>query len=131
MSALQYLKWSPLPVSRLLDARRYRGKTRDGVRGPATSCPSACRSTAACRRLGLRLVAFSPFAAQPDIPEDGDNAQALDRPAPWSRLGQTTTEWLMIAGILTAIAIVLLGVIPKTIRQYTLVLIYFVRTIAP
>jgi hypothetical protein len=45
--------------------------------------------------------------------------------------GQTTTEWLMIAGILTAIAIFLLGIVPRTIRQYALVLIYFTRSIAP
>ena len=45
--------------------------------------------------------------------------------------GQTTTEWLMIAGILTAIAIFLLGIMPRAIRQYALALIYFTRSIAP
>ena len=45
--------------------------------------------------------------------------------------GQTTTEWLMIAGVFTAIAIFLLGLVPQAIRQYTLALIYSVRTIAP
>ena len=46
-------------------------------------------------------------------------------------LGQTTTEWLMIAGILTAVGIFLLGVVPSTIRMYAESLIYSVRTIAP
>jgi hypothetical protein len=45
--------------------------------------------------------------------------------------GQTTTEWLMIAGILTAVGIFLLGIVPSTIRYYALSLVYSVRTIAP
>jgi len=45
--------------------------------------------------------------------------------------GQTTTEWLMIAGILTAVGIFLLGIVPDAIRVYTLSLISSVRTIAP
>ena len=45
--------------------------------------------------------------------------------------GQTTTEWLMIAGILTAVGIFFLGIIPDTIRLYARTLILSVRTIAP
>ena len=45
--------------------------------------------------------------------------------------GQTTTEWLMIAGVLTAVGIFLLDVVPSTIRVYAVSLIYSVRTIAP
>jgi hypothetical protein len=46
-------------------------------------------------------------------------------------LGQTTTEWLMIAGLLTAVAVVLLGIIPPGLRFYAQSLITSVRTIAP
>jgi preprotein translocase subunit Sss1 len=45
--------------------------------------------------------------------------------------GQTTTEWLMIAGILTAIGIFFLGIIPSTIKLYAVTLISSLRTIAP
>ena len=45
--------------------------------------------------------------------------------------GQTTTEWLMIAGLLTAVGIFFLGIIPDTIRLYAVTLISSVRTIAP
>jgi len=45
--------------------------------------------------------------------------------------GQTTTEWLMIAGLLTAVAVVLLGIIPPGLRFYAQALITSVRTIAP
>jgi hypothetical protein len=46
-------------------------------------------------------------------------------------LGQTTIEWLMIAGLLTAVAVVLLGIIPPGLRFYAQSLITSVRTIAP
>jgi hypothetical protein len=45
--------------------------------------------------------------------------------------GQTTVEWLMIAGLLTAMGVVLLGIVPSTVRTYALALVYSVRTIAP
>jgi hypothetical protein len=45
--------------------------------------------------------------------------------------GQTTTEWLMIAGVLTAVGIFLQALLPATIRQYCQALVYSIRTIAP
>jgi pheromone shutdown protein TraB len=66
----------------------------------------------------VRLVSpRKPLGAVPAHPQGSD--------------GQTTTEWLMIAGVLTAVGIFLLGVVPSTIRVYAVSLIYSVRTIAP
>ena len=48
-----------------------------------------------------------------------------------SARGQTTTEWLMIAGILTAIAVFLLMVVPDALRTYHQGIAWGVRTIAP
>jgi hypothetical protein len=48
-----------------------------------------------------------------------------------SSLGQTTTEWLMIAGILTAIAIFFNGTLPSAARYYSRGIILSVRTVAP
>ena len=48
-----------------------------------------------------------------------------------STLGQTTTEWLMIAGILTAIAIFFRGTFPSAVRYYSGGIILSVRTVAP
>jgi hypothetical protein len=45
--------------------------------------------------------------------------------------GQTTTEWLMIAGVLTAIAIFLIGIMPQAIRYYSRGIVFSVRTVAP
>lgn len=44
--------------------------------------------------------------------------------------GQTTTEWLMIAGALTAVGIVLLKWYPSTIYKFSQALVYSLRTIA-
>jgi hypothetical protein len=44
--------------------------------------------------------------------------------------GQTTTEWLMVAGALTAVGIVLLTWFPSTIQKFSAALIYSLRTIA-
>jgi len=53
-------------------------------------------------------------------------------PRSWrSSRGQTTTEWLMIAGILTAIAIFFLGTFPSAVRYYSRGIILSVRTVAP
>ena len=46
-------------------------------------------------------------------------------------VGQTTTEWLMIAGGLTAIGIFLQGILPRTIRQFCRALVWSIRVIAP
>src|SRR5262249_21666076 len=45
--------------------------------------------------------------------------------------GQTTTEWLMVAGALTAVGIFLLRVLPSTIHKFSEALVYSLRTIAP
>jgi hypothetical protein len=37
----------------------------------------------------------------------------------------------MIAGVLTAIAIFLIGIVPKAIRYYSRGIVYSVRTVAP
>jgi hypothetical protein len=46
-------------------------------------------------------------------------------------VGQTTTEWLMIAGGLTAIGIFLHGILPRTIRQFCRARVWTIRVIAP
>ncbi len=48
-----------------------------------------------------------------------------------SSLGQTTTEWLMIAGTLTAIAIILGTSMAATLRVFVRSIATSVRTIAP
>lgn len=45
--------------------------------------------------------------------------------------GQTATEWLMIAGALTAIGIFLQGIMSATLWRYSHQLITSLRTIAP
>jgi hypothetical protein len=45
--------------------------------------------------------------------------------------GQTTTEWLMIAGALTAVGIFLLRLLPSTIHEFSEALVNSLRTIAP
>jgi len=54
------------------------------------------------------------------------------RLARWrSSAGQTTTEWLMIAGVLTAIVVFIIGIFPGAIRYYSRGIIFSVRTVAP
>ena len=48
-----------------------------------------------------------------------------------SASGQTTTEWLMIAGALTAVGIFLLRLLPSTIHEFSEALVNSLRTIAP
>jgi hypothetical protein len=56
----------------------------------------------------------------------------VSRIARWREVaGQTTTEWLMIAGGLTAIGIFLNGILPRTIRQFCRALVWSIRVIAP
>lgn len=45
--------------------------------------------------------------------------------------GQTTTEWLMIAGLLTAVGLFLQGLMSSTLWKYSHQLIVSLRTIAP
>lgn len=59
-------------------------------------------------------------------------ASRFARLARWREAaGQTTTEWLMIAGGLTAIGIFLNGILPRTIRQFCRALVWSIRVIAP
>jgi hypothetical protein len=56
----------------------------------------------------------------------------VSRVARWKEaVGQTTTEWLMIAGGLTAIGIFMNGILPRTIRQFCRALVWSIRVIAP
>jgi hypothetical protein len=45
--------------------------------------------------------------------------------------GQTTTEWLMIAGLLAAVGLFLQGLMSRTLWEYSHQLITSLRTIAP
>jgi hypothetical protein len=45
--------------------------------------------------------------------------------------GQTTTEWLMVAGVLTMVAILFLNLFPSTIRSILRALGIALRTVAP
>jgi hypothetical protein len=45
--------------------------------------------------------------------------------------GQTTTEWLMVAGVLTAVAIFFLNSFPATIRSVLRAVGIALRTTAP
>jgi hypothetical protein len=50
---------------------------------------------------------------------------------PGGARGQTTTEWLMIAGLLTAVGIFLQGLMSFTLWRYAHQLVHGLRTIAP
>jgi hypothetical protein len=45
--------------------------------------------------------------------------------------GQTTTEWLMVAGVLTMVALLLLNLYPNTIRSVLRAIGIALRTPAP
>lgn len=45
--------------------------------------------------------------------------------------GQTTTEWLMIAGVLTAVSVFMLGIVPGALSQFVRSLAAGIRTVAP
>lgn len=62
-----------------------------------------------------------------------DRAAALRRASARLRAaaGQTTTEWLMIAGTLTAVALFFGTVIPPALRWFVRSLAFSIRTVAP
>ena len=69
--------------------------------------------------------------AAPHVPPVSPGSR-VSRLARWRQaVGQTTTEWLMIAGGLTAIGIFLNGIMPRTIRQFCRALVWSIRVIAP
>ncbi len=45
--------------------------------------------------------------------------------------GQTTTEWLMVAGVLTMVAVLFLNLFPNTIRSILRAIGIALRTAAP
>ena len=45
--------------------------------------------------------------------------------------GQTTTEWLMVAGVLTMVALLFLNLFPSTLRVFLRAAGIAVRTVAP
>jgi len=47
------------------------------------------------------------------------------------QLGQTTTEWLMVAGVLTAVGILFLNLFPATIQSVLRAVGIALRTTAP
>ncbi len=54
----------------------------------------------------------------------------------WSRIvleqrGQTTSEWLMIAGVFTALVVFMLGLVPRALGVFVRGVAIGVRTIAP
>lgn len=84
------------------------------------------------RACGARPVGSGPSKPAVLVPVHARRRRAGARRGRHRRdLGQTTTEWLMIAGLLTAVAVVLLGIIPPGLRFYAQSLITSVRTIAP
>lgn len=48
-----------------------------------------------------------------------------------SMCGQTTTEWLMVAGVLTAVGIFLLRFVPGALRTFMGGLMYGIKSLAP
>jgi hypothetical protein len=58
-------------------------------------------------------------------------ARDPDRRARLDQRGQTTTEWLMIAGFLTALVVFLLTVVPRALGIFVRGIALGVRTVAP
>lgn len=83
----------------------------------------------------MSLTRGSRHACRTGVCPDGravSGAPRVSRVARWREAaGQTTTEWLMIAGGLTAIGIFLNGILPRTIRQFCRALVWSIRVIAP
>lgn len=82
----------------------------------------------------MRLTSGKRHAGRTGVcPEVSPSPAApASRGARWRQaVGQTTTEWLMIAGGLTAIGIFLQGILPRTIRQFCRALVWSIRVIAP
>jgi hypothetical protein len=67
----------------------------------------------------------------PDLPSLMKAAVRHIRLILGSTRGQTTAEWLLLAGLLTAMAVILSDIAFDSVRRYTLSLIYPVRTFAP
>jgi hypothetical protein len=78
------------------------------------------------RRLSVTTGVWPNVARQPIT------GRGVSGGARWElATGQTTTEWLMVAGALTAVGIVLLRWFPSTIHKFSEALVYSLRTIAP
>jgi len=83
----------------------------------------------------MSLTSGNRHACRPGACPEGPapfRGPRVSRFARWRDVaGQTTTEWLMIAGGLTAIGIFLNGILPRTIRQFCRALVWSIRVIAP
>jgi hypothetical protein len=80
----------------------------------------------------MSLTSRKRHAGRTGVCPAAPRVSRLARVARWREaVGQTTTEWLMIAGGLTAIGIFLNGIVPRTIRQFCRALVWSIRVIAP
>lgn len=63
---------------------------------------------------------------------DDLRSSTTERRRPWGdEAGQTTTEWLMIAGVLTAIVVLFMRLFPGALRLFMLGITHTIRTVAP
>lgn len=81
-------------------------------------------------------VADSGRARRPSFGAQARAGGALDRRGRAMRLwrgqaGQTTTEWLMVAGVLTMVAVLFLNLFPGAIRSVLRALGVALKTAAP
>lgn len=91
--------------------------------GPAFDCRDRHVDT------GMSLTSGQRHSCRTGVCPDTPRVSRLRR---WREAaGQTTTEWLMIAGGLTAIGIFLNGILPRTIRQFCRALVWSIRVISP
>ena len=99
---------------------------------------------AAIRRIVARALAKSPADRYPTAEAmladlaaaRGQRRSLLARASSWWRqlsgaAGQSTTEWLMIAGVLTAVAAFLVETVPSALGTFMKAMATSVRTIAP
>ncbi len=95
---------------------------------PASSVPAAADEI----DVDVTTVRPTPLAlaAEPAAPSWADRAASL-----WRRItgasGQSTTEWLMIAGILSAVGIFLVGIVPNGLGTFMKAMAASLRTVAP
>lgn len=82
--------------------------------------------------IGMSLTSENRHAGRTGVYPAVPRVSRFKRCRRWlDAAGQTTTEWLMIAGGLTAIGIFLNGILPRTIRQFCRALVWSIRVIAP
>lgn len=94
-----------------------------GNREPGTPTQGAmshaqCRGPSRVSTFGIQHSAFRPGCVAPDRSETGTG-----------RNGQVAVEWLMVAGILTAVAIVLTGMFQPVLVSTVRMIARSVRTV--